>query len=324
MIGGVFLGDLGMTTMLTNLLISSVLWMGLHGCAAASPVKQEPATSPATQPSTPAANEPIALPDPPATSPTTRPWLLATDSPVLLPDPLDPAIDALLTKLETSAPDLTSFTATIGYDKDEFILDRQERRTGELIYRVDAATKEKAFAVLFDSTIVNGVKRKALKHYIFNGRWLVEVDHERKQFIKREIVAPGQTLDPLKLGEGPFPLPLGQPKSEVLARFDVELISLPADGLLKDLKNVDGIRLKPRAGTKEAEDYTSVDLFYDRETLLPAGIIARQTNEDVKTVRLKDLKRNPKLGDSQLKKLDITEPDPRQWRIDVQPWKAAD
>jgi len=306
---------LRLNLMLINFLYPVLVWMFMHGCAASPPaavVQAQPPTSAPASPTTPAANEPIALPEP------------ALPAEAVAAAPIDPAVDALLSKLEASAPDLIAFTATIGYDKEEAILQRTERRTGELIYRMDAATKEKAFAVLFNSTIVNNVKRKAQKHYIFNGRWLVEVDHDQKQFIKREIVPPGETLDPLKLGEGPFPLPIGQPKSEVLARFTVQPIEVPMEGLLKDLKEVDGLRLTPRPGTAEAEDYTSVDLFYDRDTLLPAGIIARQTNEDVKTVRLKDLKRNPNLGDSQLKKLDINDPDPRQWKIDVQRWKAAE
>src|SRR5688572_13089444 len=106
--GSVLRGEEGMTNMLTNLVISSVLWLALHGCAPSSKsLVQSPVTAPATQPSTPAANEPIALPEPAAP---------AVDEPIA--PPIDPAIDALLTKLEASVGDLTSFTATIGYDKE--------------------------------------------------------------------------------------------------------------------------------------------------------------------------------------------------------------
>jgi hypothetical protein len=37
-------------------------------------------------------------------------------------------------------------------------------------------------------------------------------------------------------------------------------------------------------------------------------------------VRLRDLKRNPTLDAAELKKLDIAEPDPKEWKIDIRPW----
>lgn len=232
-------------------------------------------------------------------------------------------VNALLDKLEKNAADLQAFTAKIAYEKEDAVLGRNELRTGELIYRLDPKTGEKSFAALFDSTIINGTKRNSPMHYIFNGRWLAEIDQQKKQFIKREIVPPGKQLDPLKLGEGPFPLPIGQPKSEVLARFDVTMMELPKEGLLKDLKDVDGLLLVPKAGTKEARDFARVGLFYDRKTLLPVGINAIEKNNDRKTIRLSDVQRNPSLTEDDLQKLNIQEPDARQWHIDVRPWQES-
>ena len=238
-----------------------------------------------------------------------------------MPHPEIPAeVNSLLDRLENSAPDLNSFTAQVQYEKQDVLLGRKELRSGDLIYHQDPQTKEKSFAILFDSTIIDRVRRSEPKHHIFNGRWLAEVDHKNKQFIKREIVPPGKQLDPLKLGEGPFPLPIGQPKAEVLARFDVTAAPKPDEGLLKDLQNVEGLSLKPKPGTQEAQDYSKVDLYYDRETLLPVGIRTEETNGDIKTVKLLNVKRNPELTPEQLARLDIAEPDPREWRIDVRPW----
>ncbi|MCZ6612201.1 MAG: hypothetical protein O6941_06170, partial [Planctomycetota bacterium] len=156
-------------------------------------------------------------------------------------------------------------------------------------------------------------------HFIFAGSWFVEIDHEAKQFIKRQIVAPGKQFDPLKLGEGPFPLPIGQSKDEILARFDVQRIDLPKEGLLKNLSNVYGLRLTPKPNTPEAEDFQRVELFYDRQTLLPTGINVLEVNADRKTVRLRNLRRNQGVDED---KLNIETPDPKQgWHIDVRPWR---
>lgn len=257
---------------------------------------------------------------PPAVAPVAEPP--RAESPESTSPAIDPAIDALLTRIESSAKDLASFAAKIAYEKEDAILLRTETRTGEIIYQIEG--DQKRFAVLFDRRIIPPRADARLYHYVFDGRWLAEIDHENKQFIKREIVAPGQTLDPLKLGEGPFPLPIGQAKADVLARFDVALLpDVPADGLLKPLKDVDGLALTPKAGTVEAREYQRIDIYYDRATSLPLGINAIEINDDRKTVRLSDLKLNPALDEAALKKLSIAEPDPRQWKIDIRPWGAT-
>lgn len=231
--------------------------------------------------------------------------------------------EALLERLEHQAGDLNAFTADVLYVHYDDLLARRETRTGHIIYKVDDVTKQKSFAVLFNRLIVGQRAQDQQKHYIFADRWLVEVDHENKQFIKREVVEPGRQLDPLKLGEGPIPLPIGQPKDEVLARFQVSLIDRPKDGPLSRLQNVDGIRLVPKEGTSEAEEFEQVDLYYDRDTCLPLGIIATERNGNTKTVRLDNVAHNPELNEEQLAKLSVEEPDPAEWAIDVERLRGA-
>lgn len=297
--------------MLMKLMIPLLLWViascGANVMKADSQEKPPAAIEPAPAQAPPQDGQPVIPQDVPAGAPTPQ---------------IPAAVNDLLDRLETSAADLRSFTADIRYEKEDPLLGRKEQRLGKLIYHHDPESKEKSFAILFDAAIINGVQRGEAKHYIFNGRWLAEIDHANRQFIKREIVPPGKQLDPLKLGEGPFPLPIGQPKAEVLARFDVTVADVPSEGLLKDLKNVDGVSLTPKPGTREADDFTKVELFYDRETLLPVGIHTREVNDDHKTVRLMNVQRNPQLSADQRAKLDIKEPDPRTWRIDVRPWAA--
>lgn len=311
--------------MMMHVLTITLVWM-LQACGTG--VSDSPSTPPvaaAPQDSQQNQSAPAASPamdevsPPPAAEPTAVP--IAEPPPPAAP--IDP-VHELLDRLEKSATDLHSFTADIRYEKEDALLGRKELRSGSLIYKHDHATAEKSFSILFDRTIIDGVGRQETKQYIFNGRWLAEVDTQNKQFIKREIVAPGKALDPLKLGEGPFPLPIGQPKSEVLARFDVSQTKLPTEGLLKDLKEVDGMLLVPKRGGREAKEFARVELFYDRATLLPVGIITVETNDERKVIRLLNLKRNPDLSAEQLKRLDVTEPDPREWRVDVRPWQQQE
>lgn len=240
----------------------------------------------------------------------------------------DPVIE-LLDKLEKSTIELRDFQAKIRYSTWDAALEQLQLRTGELIYQVKPEDSSKRFAILFDTLIVGTRKQDHNKHYIFADSWLVEIDHESKHFLKRQIVAPGKKFDPLKLGEGPFPLPLGQSKDEVLARFNVKLLEKPSDeflaGKLAGL-DVKGMVLFPKPNTPEAEKFSKVELFYDSKMLLPIAINAvaaelvdpdDPNSRNRKTVWLRDVKRNQGIDES---KLSIAEPDKTQWTIDVRQW----
>ncbi len=312
--------------MIKTLFVNLAWWMQSFMAAAQTTDTQlqQPATPPAV----------VAPSEAPATAPQVTPPKDAAqqDPPVAaeVPKPQAPAeVIDLLDRLEKSNDDLAALTADVQYEKEDALLGRKELRTGNLIYQQspaagDSKSREKSFAVLFENTIIANVKREDSKHYIFKQRWLVEIDFKNKQFIKREIVPPGSQLDPLKLGEGPIPLPIGQKKEDVLKRFDVTNLTIPEKGLLSQLKDVEGLLLIPKPGVKESKDYSRIEVFFDKATLLPIGVNQFETNGDRKTVRLQNFKRNPTLTDAQLKRLDITEPDPREWHIDVQPLRSVE
>jgi hypothetical protein len=239
--------------------------------------------------------------------------------PKLIVDEWNPT-DELLDRLERSHADLRDFQANIVYHKWDSVLQRNEIRSGEVLYQTKPRGT-KRFAILLERLIVRNRSRAHRKHFVFDGSWLVEIDHEAKIFIKRQIVPPDKQFDPLKLGEGPFPLPVGQPRDEVRARFKVRRLHEPTDELLAERlagQPVEGLHLAPKPGTPEAEDFEQAELFYDRETLLPVGISVTEANGDRKTVLLSKLKRNAGIDEG---KLSIEEPDPREWRIDVRPWE---
>jgi hypothetical protein len=244
----------------------------------------------------------------------------ASPPPKLIVDEWNPT-DDLLDRLERSHADLRDFQADIVYEKWDNVLKRKETRTGEVLYQAKPGGP-KRFAILLERLIVRNRAREHRKHYVFEGSWLVEIDHESKIFIKRQIVPPDKQFDPLKLGEGPFPLPVGQPKDEVRARFKVRRLHEPQNETLTERlagQDVEGLLLVPKPGTPAAEEIAQVELIYDRESLLPVGVSLTEVNGDRKTVILRNLKRNAGVDED---KLSIEEPDALEgWRIDVVPWK---
>ncbi len=235
------------------------------------------------------------------------------------PAPSDPAV-ALLDRLERAGEGLRDFSADITYFLWDAMLERREIRSGEILYDVRPDDGGRRFAILVTSVIVGNRKDNQNKRYIFDGSWFVEIDHDNRMFTKRQIVAPGERFDPLKLGEGPFPLPVGQRREDVLARFEASLLDGTEHEVLARFlagKPVEGLKLVPLPSTPQAKEIAEVEIFYDAATLLPLGIVLTETNGDRKTVMLRQLERNQGIDES---KLSIEEPDPAQWQIDVRPW----
>jgi outer membrane lipoprotein-sorting protein len=286
-------------------LLGTLLCCGPEPPAAVGEVSGEDPAPPVAEPVAEAAAEP------PPTSPP----------PKLIVDEWNPT-DELLERLERSHADLRDFQADLLYEKWDNVLKLPETRTGEVLYQTKPGGS-KRFAILFERLIKRNRAREHRKHYIFDGSWLVEIDHESKIFIKRQIVPPDKQFDPLKLGEGPFPLPVGQPAEEVRARFNVRRLHKPQDETLAERlagRSVDGLRLVPKPNTPQAEEFEQAELFYDRQSLLPVGVSVTEANGDRKTVILSNLKRNAGVDEN---KLSIEEPDARDgWRIDVEPYKA--
>lgn len=237
------------------------------------------------------------------------------------PDIASMTAEELLDRLEAAATDLTTFQANISHRETDPIFDAVTTTTGSVIYSI-GADNGKRFAILFKQQIKDAALRDFNEHYIFDGEWLVQKNFDNKDFIKRQIVRPGEEFDPLKLGEGPFPIPIGQRKADVLSRFNVAMAEPPPEGefLGSNLKDeaVWGLALSPKAGTPEAEDFKLVTVYYDRATLLPAGIDIVKSGGEREQVLLAGRVRNGEIDESLI---DTTVPE-SGWRVDIRPWRG--
>lgn len=217
--------------------------------------------------------------------------------------------DELLAALETSNQDLVSLTADVKYDKTFEIQGDRQVRIGKVFYVVPisltGAAPRKKFAIRFDEMWVGGVKRPDGREYIFDGEWLLEKDPAEKDFNKRQVVPPGEHFDPLKIGEGPFVVPIGQRRADIEQRYTTELLPAlagletpaaateeerkAAEAVRKDVEGSWQLKLLPRAQFAEQEDLVEIRLWYKRGAkgdLLPR--MARTVNKagDVSVVLL--------------------------------------
>lgn len=233
--------------------------------------------------------------------------------------------DSLLAALENADKDLRSFESQIQYTKVATDLQGNDLhvRRGRLWFQSECppappapATGPKAdppaqpsalvrpirrFEVIFDQLIFDGRKRDDVEQWIFDGAWLVEKHPTDKQFIKRRILKPGEDKDPLRIGEGPFPIPIGQKKADVLRRFMPSLVD-PLDGVTASeslkalLRDTWQLRLVPRDGTREARDFREVRMWYRTSDLIPVFAVATNTDGSRGEVFLINQVRNGPIG----------------------------
>ncbi|MFU8830148.1 MAG: asparagine synthase-related protein, partial [Phycisphaerales bacterium] len=109
---------------------------------------------------------------------------------------------------------------------------------------------------------------------------LIERNDDDKTFRRREIARAGQEVDPLRLGEGPLPIPIGQRKADILARYRVALVdpteslNMPGDATQEDdvrsyreaVQNTGAIQLKLIPHEKGDGEFDSIRLWYRKAT----------------------------------------------------------
>ena len=234
------------------------------------------------------------------------------------PEP-NPAVQ-WLDKLEVRGREIRSFRADIVFDKSDELLKDRVTRTGELSYLAGeregtAAANHPRFAVIFRQLIADGKLRNEMVEFIFDGEWLVEKDHKHKRFEKRQVVAPQDKgkIDPLSI-DGPFPLPLGQKREQVMRRFDATVVSEDDDGKLH-------LRLIPRPDApmlRDQKKFDSVEFWFDRQSLLPVKVVTDE-GAVVTTVTLSNPRAND-LDEHKAAELFRTDPPKGGWRVEIKPW----
>lgn len=212
--------------------------------------------------------------------------------------------EELLLALENAGGDIRLLSAQILYDKTFAIQGDTQTRQGKLVFEsrpgeTEGAAPARRFGITFDrlqvGDRVEDETTEYLEQYIFDGEWLAEVYPKEKQFVRRQVVAPGERWDPLKIGEGPFPIPIQQKRDEILKRFDAELSSdagmLDARPLQLVASRSYQLRLTPREDIGD-DELREIRIWYDKESLLPRMARTVTKADDVSLVLLKGVKLN--------------------------------
>ncbi|MEO1510509.1 MAG: hypothetical protein AAFU70_00395, partial [Planctomycetota bacterium] len=196
--------------------------------------------------------------------------------------------DGLLDALEEAGLELETFEAELTYVKINALAGDRQTREGRLylvndesVFADDAELDfQRGFSIVFTALDVGDRRDELNERYIFDGRWLIEINENAKQFNATEVMPEGERIDPLRIGEGPFPVPIGQKKADILERFEAELLETedglsafgPGPRTLAERFGFAQLRLVPRPGAAEEADFEEIRIWYDTrpgKALLP-------------------------------------------------------
>lgn len=215
---------------------------------------------------------------------------------------LDPAVEKILDRLEARGKEIKDLEAALVFVKHDPVFNSTEKFEGTVLFKEDKPNPK--FLIRFDRGNLNGRVNDKKEWHVFDGRWYIEAREKNTAIIKHEVLRPDENREVFRLGQGPFPLPFGQKKADILRHFTVKLIA-PAP---KDPEDSDHLELSPLPGTEMSKKYEKMHFFIDRKQALPARVqtVEKESGDEI-TANFSNCKLNQGLPGSKLELPDLRE-----------------
>jgi outer membrane lipoprotein-sorting protein len=244
------------------------------GCAMAqpAPVPADPATTAAAEPST-------------AGAPATQGATPAGDA---------SAINITLDRLDQLGKSLKDFSADVVLTETDSTSGAEVTRNGRVFYQA-LEQGDARIRVTFLTRTEDDRRYDEKIEYVLQDGVFTDRNYETKTEVRRQVLEPGEKANLLKLGDGPFPLPIGQDKADVHRLFEFSIIPPAGD----DPENTVHLKLTPKPDTRLKDKFATIDVWVDNQTSFPIRIDAVDSNHtsQQQTV-LKNVKTNTGLRDA--------------------------
>ena len=221
---------------------------------------------------------------------TTRPA-----DPVATRPSLDQATEKILDRLEARGKEIKDIEAALTFVKHDPVFNSTEKFEGTVLFKEEKPNPR--FFIRFDRSNLNGRVNEKKEWHVFDGRWYIEAREKNTAIIKHEVLRPDEDREVFRLGQGPFPLPFGQKKADILKQFTVKLIAPDP----KDPPDSDHLELTPLPKTELDKKYEKIHFFIDRKEGLPARVqtVEKESGDEI-TATFAKLKLNQGLPGSKL------------------------
>lgn len=262
--------------------------LSLPTCAVA---QQSPGAGPA---SVPASSD--AAPKPASSSRPRLPVVVSAgpDLPATMPaETSEPSVEAILGQLQERGKDLADFSAAIRMNEIDNATGLETVRMGHITFQRRSPGDDRIRVTFESEKVADGDRILRKLEYLLQDGKMWDRDYSKKSETVREVVRPGEKIDLLKLGEGPFPLPIGQDPAEVHRQFEVS-VEPAAD----DLPQAAHVVLIPKAETNLVKKMSRIDVMVDPETHFPIRIVTTDPQQTkTQTIDLTQVKINNHLDD---------------------------
>ena len=197
-------------------------------------------------------------------------------------------VDQILDALDARGENLRDFSARVRLTDTDDSSGDSTINTGSVVLQ-RKGPDDARIRVAFTKRQVGDKIFHADHQYTLDNGILDDRDYLKKHENRTQVLKPGQKLDLFKLGQGPFPLPLGQKREDVLQLFDVARVDPAKD----DPPGSVHVRLTPKDGTQFASRFKTIDVWVDIASAMPRRIQTDDINQiTTRTTDLSDVKIN--------------------------------
>lgn len=206
-------------------------------------------------------------------------------------------LDTILDALDARGKNLTDFSCDVSLHTIDMRTGQDTAQIGTVVFQ-NRPGGDSRIKVAFDKKQTdegNGhpITQKQRLDYLLDHGWLTDRDYQKKLEVKRQVLKADQKMNLLKLGEGPFPLPIGQDKEDVKKQFTVAKAEPAAD----DPKGTVHITLVPKMESQLERRFKLIDVFVDTATNMPARIDTEEKGGTKRSTELTHVKLNSGVKD---------------------------
>jgi hypothetical protein len=191
------------------------------------------------------------------------------------------SVDDILDALDARGENLTSLSAVVRLTETDPGIGSTVIRSGR--FWMGTVGQYTRVRVRFEQRQIANRVRDEVIEYLLAGDTLYDRDVSKKREVRRKIRRGDERTNLLKLGEGPFPLPIGQDRAEVLREFEVSKPAPAPD----DPAGTVRLRLTPRKDSPFARRFSSMDVWVSLDDAMPRKILV--DDEDAGVVRISEL-----------------------------------
>ena len=209
------------------------------------------------------------------------------------------SMDEILDALHQVGENLRSLEATITLTEIDNDTGNPTARPGRVFLAREG--DQVKFRATLTGVMVERDGKQALRaekiEYVLRDGELIDRNYQTRTQVIRKLPVEDGKRDLLKLGEGPFPLPIGQTREEVLRQFDVREVN-PADEKQNEMgiearEGTRRLRLTPKKDSDLSDDFKWLEIDVSLSDAMPAQVIAlNATGSSVQVTEFRSVKLN--------------------------------